>query len=122
MSAGRLRRIVVAVGFAIGFAGCGGGGAHVQIRPEHLYERQPIDTATYERIAQLDIKRTGFGLFGFPISVPNVVAAVESAIQEADADAVTNLEVQSRFQGILMLGTITTFRVRGDLIRFEKRE
>lgn len=103
-------------------AGCGGGGAYVQIRPEHLYERQPTDSVAYEKVGSLDIERTGFGIFGFPISIPNVVAAVESAIQEADADAVTNMEVQSRLQGIFFLGTVTRFRVRGDLIRFEKRE
>jgi hypothetical protein len=110
--------IIVAV---LVLAGCGGGGAYVQIRPEHLYERPPADAVAYQKVGDLDVQRTGFGLLGFPISVPNVVAAVESAIQEANADAVMNMEVQSRLQGIFFLGTVTKFRVRGDLIRFEGR-
>jgi hypothetical protein len=91
----------------------------MQVRPERLYERSPTDQTSYRKVADLDVTMRAFTLFGFPIALPNLVATIDSRIQEADADAVTNLEVESRLLNVLLIFGSSSYTATGDLIVYE---
>jgi len=119
----RLRRSAMIVPLLLAGAepmGCGA--SHIQVWPEHLYQRSPVDAAHYETVGNLDVTRSSFLLLGFPVSLPNLVAAIESGIQEANADAVTNLETETQFRSFFLFVGYVSHSARGDLIRFEERD
>lgn len=101
------------------FLGCSA--ATIQVRPERLYQRLPRDGAEWSLVSRLDVGRSGFTLLGIPIASPNLAGAIETEIQRAGADAVTNLEIESRMRSLFIL--ISSRHIaRGDLIRFERPE
>jgi hypothetical protein len=91
----------------------------MQVRPERFYERSPTDQTSYRKVADLDVTMRAFTLFGFPIALPNLVATIDSRIQEADADAVTNLQIESRWLTVLLILGSSSYTATGDLIVFE---
>ena len=101
---------------SVALVGCGT--AFMEVRPERLYERRPGDRATYRKVRDLELAMGSFQLFGAPIALPDIVASIDSEIQEAGADAVTNLEVESRMISAFVFG-YTIYTARGDLIVFE---
>lgn len=107
------------VAIAIVAWGCAGP-TFVQVRPEHLYERVPGDGVRWTQVAPLEVKRSSFAVLGVPVSTPNLVAAIESGVQDANADAVTNLEVEMQLRSLFFILGYGDWTARGDLIRFQQ--
>ena len=105
-------------GVAVFFTACLGTGT-MEVRPERLYEAWPTEPATYRKVGQLEVTRRGFVFLGFPVAVPNLVATIDSEVQKANADAVTNLEVQTRLYAVALIFASSSYTARGDLIVFE---
>jgi len=106
---------------ALAGAGCAGSD-YMEIRPEHFYEKWPTEHVRYRKVGDLEVSLRGFTILGWPIAIPNLVSTVESRIQAANADAVTNLEVETRIQSVYLYYftiTSTLYTARGDLIVFE---
>jgi hypothetical protein len=104
-------------------AGCMGGAAgYLQVRPERLYERQPLDTEVSRVIGRVELHRSAFAVFGIPFSSPNVAAAIDSRVQESDADAITNIEVAMSLHTFFFVFGASRYDVTGDLIKFDKGE
>lgn len=110
-----LRSLALALVLA-SVVGCSYAGIHV--RPERLYQRMPRDDTRWALVSQFEVGRSGFTIFGVPIATPNLAAVIETEIQKAGADAVTNLEVETRFQNLFIFAS-TRYIARGDLIRFD---
>ena len=110
---------LVGIGLAAAFAGAGCGGSfYMEMRPEHFYEKWPTEDVRYRKVGDLDVSLSGFTLLGWPITIPNMVSTVESEIQAANADAVTNLEVETRGRTVWLFAW-ALYTARGDLIVFE---
>ena len=115
----RVERGLVGVVLAAALAGAGCAGSfYMEMRPEHFYEKWPTEHVRYRKVGDLEVSLRGFTLLGWPIAIPNLVSTVESRIQAANADAVTNLEVETRIQSIFLFAW-TLYTARGDLIVFE---
>ena len=118
----RIASLLAAAAVAAATIGCAGGQVgYLQVRPERLYERRPLDDAHVERVGKMDFERRTFAIFGIPFSSPNIVAAIDSEIQDNNADAVANLQIASRLQVVLYLVANTVYHVTGDLVRYDKR-
>lgn len=114
-----MRRKLVCVLLVAALAGTGCAGAfYMEMRPEHFYEKWPTEDVSYRKVGDLEVSLRGFTLLGWPIAIPNLVSSVESEIQAANADAVTNLEVETRLQSIFLFAS-SIYIARGDLIVFE---
>jgi hypothetical protein len=101
-------------------AGTGCGGAfYMEMRPEHFYEKWPTEDVSYRKVGDLEVRLRGFTFFGWPTAIPNLVSSVESEIQAANADAVTNLEVETRINSVMLFFASSIYTARGDLIVFE---
>jgi hypothetical protein len=115
-----MRRKLVCVALVAALAGTGCAGAYyMEMRPEHFYEKWPTEDVSHRKVADLEVRLRGFTFFGWPTATPNLVSSVESEIQAANADAVTNLEVETRIQSIIIFFTSSIYTARGDLIVFE---
>ncbi len=116
----RIASLVAVVAAAA--VGCAGGQVgYLQVRPERLYEQRPLDDVHVERVAKMDFERRAFAILGIPFSSPNIVAAIDSQIQDNKADAVANLQIASRLQVVFYLVADTVYHVTGDLVRYDKR-
>ena len=98
--------------------GCFGAG-HLDVRPEKLYERWPGDDVSYRKVGELDITMGAFTLFGYPFAIPNLTASIESEVQAANADAVTDLQVRSKLFILGFILGLTRYTATGDLIVYE---
>jgi hypothetical protein len=88
------------------------------VRPEKLYQKQPGSEIPYKKTEQLHFKKSAFSLFGIPISTPNLVASIDTEIQKAQADAVSNLSITAIIKSYLVVG-FTEYHIQGDLIEFQ---
>ena len=91
---------------------------YAEVRPERFYERWPDDDVRYRKVGDLEVSVGAFNLLGFPVAIPNLAATIDARIQDANADAVTNLEVETRWIGLLVFN-YALYVARGDLISFE---
>jgi len=114
----------VGIGLLAGcLAGCmGGASGYLQVRPERLYEREPLDKESWKLIRRLELERSAFSFLGIPFSAPNVAALIDSQVQESDADAITNLEIAMSLRTFFFVLGASRYEVGGDLIKFEKEE
>lgn len=116
----RIASLVAVV--AVAALGCAGGQVgYIQVRPEHLYEQRPLDDVRVKRVAKMDFERRAFAFLGIPFSSPNLVAAIDSQIQDNNADAVANLQIASRLQVVFYLVANTVYHVTGDLVSYDDK-
>lgn len=98
--------------------GCAGA-QHLDVRPEKLYEHWPGDGVSYRKVGELDITMGSFTLLGYPFAIPNLTASIESEVQAANADAVTDLQVRSKMRVVGFVLGLTQYTATGDLIVYE---
>jgi len=93
----------------------------MEVRPERTYEAHPWDPVRARRVGALDLRRSGFSILVIPLSIPNMVSSIDAAIQDAGADAVADLELETRQYSVLLFSW-TTYIARGDLVVLEGGE
>jgi hypothetical protein len=115
----KTRLAATALGLALCAAGCGT--TYMEVHPERLYEQRPWEPVRARRVGSLDVRKSGFSLFVVPLSIPNMASSIDAAIQDAGADAVADLELETRQYGALIFSW-TTYIARGDLVVLEGGE
>lgn len=94
-------------------SGCATG--YMEVLPERLYEKRPWSTNEINVVGELHVVERGFSFMAIPISIPDLALAIDAAVQDAGADLVANLEVESAQVSALILSW-ASYTARGDLV------